>query len=38
MPQQMTDPAINGVAPPKTELEELQFQANQRTDEVFINT
>ncbi len=36
MPQQMTDQAINGTAPPKTELEQLQFQANQVTDEVFI--
>jgi synaptosomal-associated protein 25 len=38
MPQQMTDQAINGTAPPKTELEQLQFQANQVTDESLEST
>ncbi len=29
---------INGIAPPKTELEKLQFQANQVTDESLLLT
>lgn len=28
------DAEMNGAPPPKTELEQLQFQANQQTDEV----
>lgn len=38
MPQPIEDPNINGTAPPKTELEQLQFQANQVTDEVLTNS
>ena len=38
MPQQIEDTAINGTAHPKTELEKLQIQVNQVTDESLKST